>query len=211
MGLFSRKKVGYFTDFKNKNYEKILRKLNVNFILINGDSGIRLRNKGYDAEFRKKARENLFKFKQEKINKIIVSSPLTFKAFSLYKEILPDFDIEIDFISSVILDKASKLNIDEEKNKIGFHSCCFLDDNLKNQEIKILENLNYEVEEIGECFCQLDNKEIEEKLKNNFIKEIKEKKIEKLVVNCKDCYGKLNDIVSVRDFSDAVIEAFGFL
>lgn len=215
MRMFSFKKenVVYFPGCKTseeqrKNYENILKKLNVNFVKLDFNCcGLPARNLGYEEDFRKQARKNLEFFKENKIDKIIVSCPVCFSAFKEYRKILPDWAMEVEFITKTIADKISKLET-SEKIKIGFHRCCYSDD--ENAE-KILENLNYEIIRIKSCCCQLENKELSKKILDKIIRQAKGK-VDKIITNCPHCFLKLkNKELPVQEFSEDIMEVFGLL
>lgn len=225
MGIFSKlkekfqEKTLYYPGCEMKkehseNYQKILNKLNVEFTPGEGCCGIEARNLGYEETFRKIARKNLQSFKDMGIKRIITSSSECFYAFKKYKEILPDWDIETRHVIKEIYDRLGKIDIKQERVRIGLHASCYLEPELFNMAGKILENLGYEVVEIFGVCCGNELRKINPglagKIAGLLLKQAEEKKIDKLITI--GCYENLkNDKIKILDFSEALIDAFGLL
>ncbi len=104
-GCFSSAKLSSVVS----NYRKVLKRLGIDYSMPDSDfaccGGI-LIEAGYDKQSRKIARENFELFKKKGIKKIITSCPLCYNTFSKdYPAFLPDWDIEVEFILSEILNK----------------------------------------------------------------------------------------------------------
>lgn len=234
MGMFSKLKetivgerIVYYPGCKaiklhTKNYKEILSKLNVNFISLDMDCcGFLDYTLGYDIEFRKLARKNLNFLKEKKVDKIITSCPSCYYCFKKYREILPDWDIQIEFISSIIFERIGKIEV-KEAERIGYHDCCFLGryGGIYKENRKILENLGYEVIEMQdnreESFCVGNlndtNPELARKIADRIIKHAKQRGINKIVVSGKYCFSNLqNNKIKIVEFSQAVLDALELL
>ena len=108
----------HFGDFLipeiSESYRRVLKALNIDFVefdkpLICGTLAL---DSGYEKDFIKLARKNLQLLKDSGITKLLVVSPEDFKTFiSDYKELIPDFDISVEFVLFPILDKLRKRGI----------------------------------------------------------------------------------------------------
>jgi len=221
---------------KNKveNYKKILKKIGVNNSLpedFRCCSGI-LINAGYDKEARKIARDNLELFEKQKIKKIITNCPLCLKTFSQdYKEMMPDWDIDIEHILITVLKKI-KENPNLVKNplpreKIIYHDPCYLGrySKIYKQPRELLILLGYDVVDLPyareESLCtgacgnlkQL-NPELADEIFRDFIKQLYKLKINKIVTPDPYVYQHLKDNsgienIQVLEFSDIICDVLG--
>lgn len=97
-----------FNRSKVENYRKILKKLSINAAIMEEIKccGSIIKDSGYEKQFRKLARKNSSILSEKSIKKIILSDPKCFLSFSKsYKENLPDWNIESEFILETILKK----------------------------------------------------------------------------------------------------------
>lgn len=209
MGLFNlfEKEVAYFPGNYSlaflkpvvNNYKKILKELGIKLAVVEEiDSAGFLIEAGYDKKARKIVKENLEYFKSKGIKKIIVSDPFCFKTFKLdYKAMLPNWDIEVEFISDTIL-KALENNrkeLSEFFNEpIFYYDSCYLSKYLNFYESprSLLKKMGLNLVEIGihseDISCcgscgnlPLYDLELASTLAYNFIKPIKDRKIKKIV------------------------------
>lgn len=196
-GCYSRA----FGEDKLDNYSKILKKLGVNFSLLNeeGCCGGFLDEAGYEKQFRKISRELKDKMKEQGVKKIITNCPMCFKIFSKdYKEMMPDWDIETEFILTTIFNKLVD-NQDLIKFQIYEHvlyiDSCYLGRycNMYSTPRELLFLLGYDIIELdknkeeglcdGSCGgLKHTNSELADKITEEMIKKIKLKKMNKVVV-----------------------------
>lgn len=240
MGLFGFGKSstlywpGCYSSAKHKDqvsaYKKIMKKLGISFYMLDEFvccSGV-LINAGYESEARKLSRDNFELFKKEGVKKIITSCPLCYKTFSKdYPEMLPDWNIETEFILNVILDKIkqkTKLVKNFIKEKIVYHDPCYLGrySEIYDEPRELLELVGYDLVELkhnketalcsGACGnLKQTNPELANQISKDLIKEIKltgSKVItpdSRVYVHLKE---NLKDI-PIYDFSEALAHALG--
>jgi Fe-S oxidoreductase len=193
-----------FLRDKAENYEKILKKLGINFLSVDRFicCGGFLEEAGYEKQLRKKARENMDYFYQKGIKKIITSCPLCTKTLMMdYKSMLPDWKIESESIIITILRELIK---NPKLVKIQFYepilyldSCCLSRSlNITEEPREILRCLGFEVldmpENREESLCEGScsslrhiNPELSKNICKSYVKKIlreaKKKKIRKIV------------------------------
>lgn len=137
-----------------ENYKRILNKMKVDFLMIPGElcCGSPVRNAGYEIEARKLARKNLELFKKHNIKKIITNCPACFKTFFHdYKEMLPDWDIEVEHITITILNYLRKKKTEHIiRDKVTYHDPCHLGrySGIYEEPREILRRLGYKVVEM---------------------------------------------------------------
>jgi Fe-S oxidoreductase len=172
MGLFSIFKKsnllyypGCSTYFKNREtfelYKKILAKLGINIIVLDSQicCGLAALENGYETEARRLAKENQELFRKNDILKIITNCPACYKMFLKdYKELLPEWNIEVQDIWELILQKLEEkpgLIKNREEETISFQDSCYLGRHCEVYETprKILELIGYNIKEMR------DNKE----------------------------------------------------
>lgn len=217
---------------KIENYKKILKRIGISKSLpedFNCCSGI-LINAGYDKQARKVARENLEKFKQQKITKIITNCPLCYKTFSQdYKNFMPDWDIETEHIIITILKELKEnpqlIKISAGKEKVIYHDPCYLTRycDIIDQPRELLNLLGYEVVELalnkknslccGSCSnLFLLNKELGKRLAENYIKQLKRTNIKKIITADPYSYIHLKSYlheegIEILELSDVLMQA----
>ncbi len=167
MGIFSifkGNKTAYFPGcscyFNHKDnfelYKKILSRLGIDFKVVDKKlcCGLPALEAGYDSETRKIARRNFEVFSEEGINTIITSDPGCYKMFSLdYPKILPDWNIKVDNIWKLILEKLEfRPGLIKTKaiGTVTYQDSCYLGRYLDiyDEPRKILELIGYEVKEM---------------------------------------------------------------
>lgn len=216
---------------KASNYRKILKKLAIKvsspdeFFCCGGF----LINAGYDKEARKIARENFDSLKSKKVKKIITTCPLCFYTFkSNYPKMLPDWDIDTEFILKSILEAIkSKINLNEIQNrgKIVYHDSCYLGRYSKvyDEPRELLNLLGYEIVELlnnkEESLCsgscgnlKQTNPEMANKICQGLIEQIEKTGIKKIVIADPQDYIHLKENIrgtdiEVLDFSDLLCDA----
>jgi len=242
MALFSKKQVlfypGCITKFKLAEqvnlYKKILSRLGIKYLTLTDNNflccGNKLYDLGYEVEARKLARRNFKIFKQLRINKIITNCPECYRFFILSKEILPDWDIEVEHISISILQALEKrkklIKNPVMKEQIFYHDNCYLRDYTKLylEPREVLTLLGYELVELntnstccGACgSLNILNPDLAKKITDKFIKQLEKQGVDKLVVVGGDCYlqlkelGKKNEI-EVLEFAEVVAKGLNLI
>lgn len=167
MGLFSifrKSDILYFpgctTYFKfQENYElykKIFSKLDIVFKISEKKvcCGLSALEAGYEQEARKLARRNFEIFKEQGIKSIITNSPEAYKMFLYnYPEILPDWDISIENLWVIILDKLKakpRLIKYKASESVTYQDSCYLGRycNIYEEPREILKLIGYEIKEL---------------------------------------------------------------
>ena len=233
-GLFNKGNTLYYPGCLGKyvltgeaeNYKKILEKIGVDFITLPNElcCGSPVLNAGYEKDARKLARKNLELFKEHNITKIVTNCPACFKTFSQdYKEMMPDWKIEVEHIIPVILRYLKKKGIDNIPNeKVAYHDPCHLGrhSNIYNEPREILERLGYEVVEMrnnkanslccgGGAGLRSNNPELASKIAKERIKQAQEINVKKIITPCPLCFAHLyeNSGIEVLEFSHIVAKA----
>jgi Fe-S oxidoreductase len=211
MGLFSIFKkssllyyLGCVTYFKNKEtfelYKKILAKLNMDVIILENQicCGLPAIENGYESEARRLAKENLDLFKQNNILKIITNCPSCYKTFLKdYKELLPNWNIEIQDIWALILEKLEekpRLIKNRESETISFQDSCYLGRYCDIYEAprSILKLIGYNIKEMQDTkensFCSgscgqlpIINRELADKIAKDRLHQAKRLGIKKII------------------------------
>lgn len=218
------------------NYRRVLRKLGIKTTMtdkIPCCGGIII-DAGYDKEARKLARENLGTLRDRGITSIITSCPLCYKTFSkTYKQMLLEWSVKTDFVLSVVLKKLEenpkliKKQADITRSRVVYRDSCQLGRVMSIYEAprKILKLLGYEIVELpnnrenslccGTCGnLQFTNKELANKICQDFIKQLKKINANRLVVADSFEYQHLKENlkdsgIEVVEFSDILCEALG--
>lgn len=211
-------------DLKEK-YEKILRKLGIDFIELSeiekccGSPALKA---GYFEDFKKLAEENLKIFKEHSIKKIITNCPACFMILKeYYKETLGDkWDIEVEHISQTIAKNIKNLKIktEGEKKKVTFHDPCHLGRQMGVYEEprEIIKALGYEISEMelakAESFCcgagggvRTNESELANKIAKDRIEQAKKTGTKTLITCCPLCYLHLKENaedIEVKELSE---------
>ena len=238
MGIFSFLKSGntlyypgcmskYVLKAETENYKKILAKIGIDFIMLPNElcCGSPVLNAGYEQEARKLARKNLEMFKEHSIKKIITNCPACYKMFLQYKEMLPDWDIQVEHTVLVILEYLRKKSISLSiKEKVAYHDPCHLGRYLDIYEEprELLGRLGYEVVEMrnnkenslccgGGAGLKANNPELANKIAKIRIEQAKEIGVGKIITTCPLCFAHLkeNSKIEIEEFSYIVAEALG--
>lgn len=191
-------------------YKKILNKLGVSYKKLDEEvcCGAKLYELGYETEARKLARKNLNMFKQAKIVKIITPCSECYKFLSQnYKEILPDWDIEVEHVFVTILRELDKKQKLVKNSKLGeeifYHNDCYLQESkIINEPKNLLKILGYEVINLddvcGGCGClNIANPELAEKITLAFFKQVEKAGINKIIA-IGECYLHLKKFKPAR-------------
>lgn len=231
MGLFSRLKKsnlmyypGCYTYFKLKQqfevYKKIFDRLGINAVVLDKKlcCGLPALELGYETEARKLARKNLDLMREAGVREIITNCARCYKMFAVnYKELVPDWDIEVRNIWDLILNglkQNPKLIKNFINQRVGFHDSSYLGRGLGiyNEPREILEFLGCNVADIEESreksydsgasgSIDIHNKELADKIARKRLLQFKREKIDKVVV----C-SALDYIILKRNSHDIKIE-----
>ena len=212
---------------ETENYKKILEKIGIDFIMLPDElcCGSPVFNAGYESSGIKLARKNLELFKKHNIGKIITNCPACYKTFNEYKNILPDWKIEIEHITITILNYLKKKNIQYNiKERATYHDPCHLGrhSGIYQEPREILERLGYEIIEMKnnqkEALCcgggaglKANNPELADKIAKKRIEQAQEVGADKIVTTCPLCFAHLeeNSGIEVLEFSYVVGDALG--
>jgi len=119
------------TDFQD-NYEEILRKIGVEFMVLNKFNccGSPVLNSGSITDFIQLAKKNLEIFKDHSIGQIITGCPACYKMFKKHYAgaLGAKWDIEVNHISQVLVEKLETgvLNLNKIDKSITYHDPCHL-------------------------------------------------------------------------------------
>lgn len=210
-----------------ENYKKILMKIGVEFIMLPEQicCGSPVLNAGYESEGIKLIRKNLKVFREHNIGKIITNCPACYKTFNEYKNLLPEWDIEVEFITRAILNYLKKKNIKFKiRERATYHDPCHLGRHSKiyNEPREILELLGYEIIEMpnnrenslccgGGAGLKTNNPELADKIAKKRIEQAKHIHVSNLITTCPLCFAHLeeNSDIEVLEFSWVVGDALG--
>jgi len=244
-GLFKREIIYFpgcfssaFLESKIENYKKILKKIGISFDIPKTKEmlccGAILEQAGYEKQTRKLAKENASFLEQSSIKKIITSCPLCFNHLKKYKEMLPNFNTEIDFIISTIL-KSIKENDKLIRNSyyenIVYYDSCILGryENYIEAPRELLRLFGYNVHEIQnynreETLCEgscgnlsITNPELSEEICLNFIKKLLKLKFKKITTADPAAYKHIQDTlrkfnikdIQLIEISDIICDSLG--
>lgn len=216
----------YVLKAETENYKRILEKLGVDFIMLPDElcCGSPVRNAGYEAEARKLARKNFDIFKKHGVKKIITNCPACFKSLKEYKELISDWDIEVEYILFTILKHLKVKDIKNFKTgRIAYHDPCHLGrhSNIYDEPRNILKLIGFEVVEMlhtrESALCcgagaglRVNNPQLAGEMMLNRIKEAKEAGAEKIITTCPLCFSHLsNPQIEVEEFSYVLADALG--
>ena len=242
-GLFS-KEVMYFPGCfssallkdHTENYRKILKKLDISFMMSKEAvccGGI-LEEAGYEKQLRKLAKENSQSLEEKKIKKIITNCPSCYKTFKSYRELIPNFELEIEFIVSTVLNairENEKLIKTSFYQQVVYYDSCVLARYLKymDEPRELLKAFGYEVLEIpnynkedtlccGSCgnLPQI-NSQLAEEIAIAFIKKIAKLKVRKVVTADPAAYVHLKNIlekfkineIEIVEISEIICDSLG--
>lgn len=191
-----------FERARVENYKRILKKIKTNFSTLEDSKefvccGSFLDEAGYEKQLRRIAKANFSYIKDKKIKKIIVSCSLCYITLANYQEMLPNLDLEVEFIISTVLNAIREdpsLIKSSFYEPLVYYDSCYLSRYLEFREqprelLKLfgynLKELDYSKEEslcCGSCgLLPETNSELSEEIAINFIKFLKRNKVKKLV------------------------------
>jgi len=228
-----------FLEDATINYVKILKKLDIDFKIQKDERccGGFLDEAGYDKQLRKTAKDNREFFNDKGFKKIIVSCPLCYYNLKNYKDLMPDWNLEVEFITQTILaglKKQETRNINYFSEPIAYYDSCYLGrySNLTEEPRELLKLLGYTIVELpknreetlccGSCGNLPEtNPELSNKIAINFIKMLLRKNIRKVITVDARAYNHLKknlenlkigqEKIKLQEFSEAICEALGLL
>jgi len=238
MGIFSFLKSGnvlYYPGCLSKfvlkaeaeNYKRILTKIGIDFIMIPQElcCGSPVRNAGYEVESRKLARKNFQLFKEHNIKKIITNCPACFKTFFKdYKEMMSDWDIEVEYVTTAVLNNLKEKDIVNRKTgRITYHDPCHLGrhSGIYEEPRNILRLIGYEIVEMihskeNSLCCgagaglKVNNPKLAGEIVKKRIKEAIQTGASKIITTCPLCFSHLtNKEIEVEEFSYALADSLG--
>lgn len=238
MGIFSFLKSGnvlyypgclsrYVLKAETENYKRILGKIGIEFIMLPNElcCGSPALNAGYEKEARDLARKNFGLFKEHNVKKIITNCPACYKTFLEYKEMLPEWKIEVEHVVFTILNYLKKKKIYREfSEKIAYHDPCHLGRHLGvyDEPREVLARLGYGVVEFpgnrenslccgGGAGLKTNNPELASKIAKKIIEQAENLGIKKIITTCPLCFAHLaeNSSISIEEFSHVVAQALG--
>lgn len=231
--FFSGKNVLYFQgcDYKKYSegyelYKKIFSKLGIKFIssddvgIGNMSCGLDAWETGHESETRKIVRRNFEILRENGFEEIITTSPECYKMFlQNYPEIIPDWNINVENIWTLLLDRILKrhsLIKDKLMEVVTFHDNCYLGNycDIYEEPRKILELIGFEIKEMDnsreDSFCcgscgglVFTNPDLANKIAKERILQAKRIGIKKMIV-----IGFKNYDLLKKNIGDSKVEIF---
>lgn len=210
-----------------ENYKRILDKIGIDFLMIPGElcCGSPVLNAGYETEARKLARKNLEIFKKHNIKKIITNCPACYKTFKGYREMMPDWDIEVEHITTSILNFLKKKKVEYIfRERVTYHDPCHLGrhSGIYEPPREILRRLGYEVIEMknnrenslccgGGAGLRTNNPSLAGKIAKERVKQANEIGVSKIITTCPLCFAHMDEHsdFEIMEFSQVVASGIG--
>ena len=208
----------YSEPFIQENYEKILKKLEIDFIMLKEQElccGSPAMRAGYKSDFQDIKKKNLALFKQYGIDRIITNCP------ACYHMLKVEYGLNAEHITQTVLKNIERFDKDKFKGeKITYHDPCHLGrySDIYEEPRKILQHLGFEVVELK------DNREqsmccggggglrghdlaVARKIAKLRLKDVTTKK---LITPCPMCYSHLKESakgtdIEVMEFSEVLV------
>lgn len=197
-----------------KNYEKLLRMLGVDFIFLPEFNccGSPVLHAGYRADFVRLKEKNFAFFKRYGVAKIITNCPACF-------EILSGYGLDVEHITQTVWKGVQKLKI-KHKGEITYHDPCHLGrhSGVYNEPRKILKATGFDLVELPNCkessMCcgggagfRTNYPELAAKIARNVLKCVRTKK---LITPCPLCYVQFKENakgtgIEVLEFSEVLV------
>ncbi len=180
-----------------RNYEKILRILGVDFIFLPEFNccGSPVTHAGYRKDFENLKGKNMEFFKKYSINKIITNCPACYK-------ILSGYGINVEHITQTVWKRIEKIEA-SHTGKITYHDPCHLgrQSNIYDEPRNILKAIGFEVVELqssmensmccgGGGGLKTNYPELSDGIASDVLKRVK---TEKLVTPCPMCYAHFKE------------------
>lgn len=225
-----------FLSSKIENYKRILKKIKVDFsVQKDVCCGGFLEESGYEKQLRKLARENKEFFENKKTKKIITNCPLCLATLNNYKNLIPNWSIESEFILQTIFNKLLSnpaLIKSYVYESVAYYDSCCLARTLQFTDTprELLKMLGYSLIELpktreeticcGSCGGLPDtNQELADKIAKDFIKILKRKNIKRIVTADPRAYKHLKENfkaleiypedIQLLEISDIICDSLG--
>lgn len=216
----------YVLKQEAENYKTILQHLNIDFIMLPNEfcCGSPVLNAGYESDAIKLARKNLELFKQHNIGKIITNCPACYHSFLNYKNMLPDWDIEVEHIIPFILKKIKHMDFPKKDEIVTYHDPCHLGrySGIYEEPREIIRHLGYILVEMphhhenslccgGGGGLKANNPELANKIAKKRIKEAEDEGAIKIITPCPLCFAhiKENSKIKVEELSKILVDNLG--
>jgi heterodisulfide reductase subunit D len=208
----------YSEPFIQENYEKLLKKLEIDYILLKeqelccGSPALRA---GYKQDFNDIKKKNLELFRQYGVARIITNCP------ACYHMLKTEYGLNVEHITQTVMKNLSRFDKDRFKGeRITYHDPCHLGrySDIYDEPRKILEYLGFEVVELRDnrekSLCcggggglRGYNLEVARKIAKLRLKGVKTKKI---ITPCPMCYSHLKESakdtgIEVLEFSEVLV------
>lgn len=196
-----------------ENYQKILRKLGINFIFLPEFNccGSPVKHAGYKKDFEQLKEKNLLFFKKYGVSKIITNCPACFR-------VLSDYGLNVEHVTQTVWKNIKKIKT-KHKGRITYHDPCHLGrhSNVYEEPRKILKHLGFTVVELPSCkersFCCGGGAGLKSNyptMSNDIAKRIlSQVSTKKIVTPCPLCYKHFKENapkdLKVLEFSEALI------
>ena len=235
-GLFGNSENLYFPgcfssallEKKVENYKRILKKLGISFTTEKDFMccGGFFDESGYEKQLRKTAKQNQDFISGKKFRKIITNCPLCYSTFKNYKEIIPDWSTEVEFILITILKKLQENQSyvrSFSSEPIAYYDSCSLGrySEIHSPPREILSLLGLKVMELPknseETLCcgscgnlPKTNKELSDSIARSFIRMLLRKNIKKVVTADARAYSHLAENLIKMQVDEKTLELLEF-
>jgi Fe-S oxidoreductase len=215
----------YVLKQEAENYKAILTYLGVDFIMLPNEfcCGSPVLNAGYEQEFLKLARKNLELFNEHNIGRIITNCPSCYNNFLKYKEILPDWDIEVEHIIPLMLREIKGMSFSEKNEIVTYHDPCHLGrySGIYEEPREIIRILGYKLIEMAHnrenSLCcggggglRTNNIELAKSIARKRINEARDIGASKIITPCPLCYAHLeNEEIKSVELSSLLVDELG--
>jgi Fe-S oxidoreductase len=196
-----------------KNYEKVLRALGIDFIFLPGFSccGSPVTHAGYEKDFEKLKEKNNNFFKKYGVSRIITNCPACYKVLSGY-------GLEVEHITQTVWKGIGKIKM-KHKGEITYHDPCHLGrhSNIYDEPRNILKAIGFDVVELqgnrGDSMCcgaggglKTNYPKLSGNIADNLLKRVRTKK---LVTPCPMCYAHFKENapkgLEILEFSEVLV------
>ncbi len=198
-----------------RNYEQILKNLNINYITIPDTElccGSPVLNAGYLEDFERLMNKNTELFKNFGVKKIITNCPACHKVFS------QDYNIEAEHITQTIWNNIESLKLKEFDEEVAYHDPCFLGrhSNIYEEPRYILKALGFKIREFDlnreNSFCCGAHGNLKAVLPLTATRiaeaRLRQTKAKRLITTCPLCYLHLKEsalTIKVFELSEVLV------
>ncbi|MEM5867318.1 MAG: (Fe-S)-binding protein [Candidatus Aenigmatarchaeota archaeon] len=212
-----------------ENYEKILRKIGIDFIELKDLEvccGSPVLNSGYFKEFEDLVKKNFSVFKEHSVKKIITGCPACYKTFKKEYPKFLKFDIKIEHVTQTILEGLEKKKLKLRKigdERVTYHDPCHLGrySGIYEEPRKIIEKLGFDLIEMEfskeKAFCcgggggvRSNYPELAEEMARERIKQAEKTGAKILITTCPLCYfcfKEFSEKIEVFEISEMIVKS----